>query len=548
VNADTALLRRVAGLPPERYCPPDQKVDQERVASLADLIGEPTRYMQRVAEQLSFIETGGQRWTRTLQIQLPDSPNPEPTWWIVPLGQLKRRRLADFVVSDATKTRLNLLTREQHGNALTDVVTTNYSSTLFDEPEEALATPELQKLAEVLRSRMYRYFSALGAFPDKLSSKHIKPVTRIEEAYEHLLTALGISGLEHERLSRFFSNEFSDASRTTQYLCWVTGAPKEVINLQVIYSVSDPKHQKRTSWYRQYGLAPIDYAFKIPTEHRGPTSYYFTLEPPERTICTYLDWEIDNSFNEGREVDAGFHAAYIHNEYEPEVSTELEPSETTPSGRIRAYLRCRPQYHKQILGATLLNIAIVWLLARGRLSFEGSLQGLIVAAPSVLLAFLVQQQRHYYAHVLRRQRAILWAYLAVSVAFVVLVPVGELDEHTGRGLLHSLAVISAWTLGIVSAGVFVWHAPLGGSYEGIVKRLTKRKLKRKPDKEKWECFAAAVRLYCHFCFGLAVVAMMASFVLLDRYADFSSPSREKDAKAQVTISVSQNRVVETSKR
>ncbi|MGC1177219.1 MAG: hypothetical protein WA843_04065 [Candidatus Saccharimonadales bacterium] len=56
--------------------PPD-KIAAEHIACLAAMLDTPLRYTQRCVEQLSFLPDGGQRWVRTLQIRIPESPSSE---------------------------------------------------------------------------------------------------------------------------------------------------------------------------------------------------------------------------------------------------------------------------------------------------------------------------------------------------------------------------------------------------------------------------------------------------------------------------------------
>jgi hypothetical protein len=211
------------------------------------------------------------------------------------------------------------------------------------------------------------------------------------------------------------------------------------------------------------------------------------------------------------------------------------------------------------LGATALNVALIWLLSKGELpvGFGEPLQALIIAAPSVLVAFLAQQQRHYYSHVLRRQRALLWIYLFISVTFLVSVAFSERDSAHGAVGLSQVATTAAWALAIASAGVFAWHLPLGGACERVVQYLTERKwevleTQRQEDageavtsgtgpmrmwgreirrvwwcwwgvtyETKWECYASASRQYGNFVFLLALAAMISAVFMLESFGDFA---------------------------
>lgn len=577
------VLRRLAGLPPGRppADPTDYAVTPERVALLSELIGEPSRYTQRLVEQLSFVPTGGQRWTRSLQIEIPRIGEPEKAWRIVALGQFSRKRLADIEARDAKGAQLNLLTRNQHGDSLAEVVASKYAAEFTEDQLTKLGESKTSELAATLRARIYDYFTTLSIPQEEWTSGTSEPLALIEKAYKALLEKVEVTGTDYDERVGRLRKEFADAAKTTPYLCWVTAYPGEVINLQVSYSTIDLKYRTklgslldlvkaigrgaipipssnsrtaRSSWHRQYGLAPIDYDFSIPRGRRSPGSYYFTLEPPDNTDCLYLDWEIDNSFNENREVAAAFPAAHLHADHSAEKDPPSPGRHDIVSGKIRAYLRCAPHHHKQILGAALLNIVIMLLLAKGKISggFDKPLQGLVIIAPSALLAFLAQQQRHYYAHVMRRQRAILWTYLAISVAFLVLAAFGGFNSQVQDEVLKTAAAISAWALAISSAGVFGWHLLLGSSYERAVKYFADRKremtnsasegkawhrrqinrvrglwwkghwrFKGKAGKDPWECYADAVRMYGNVIYVLTVSLIVGAALSLLHYGSLA---------------------------
>lgn len=547
----TEAVQRFLGVPPEPL--PDFSITPERVACLARMLGNPTRYDQRFVEQVSFVSTGGQRWQRSLQLQIPAmSPHTMGRdWWIVPLGRFERRRLADIVVQDAHGARLNLLTRQQHGHALTDVITTNY---LLAQPKnvKALMTGAIKPKANAFRSQLFSFFTAHGTTGDALVALR-ELASSIEEEYVAFAETLTLNA---ETQLAFRQNLFPWIE-TTQYLCWVKASPDEILNLQVTYTASDPNHEldigtvpeafkslktglmpvlvsdtkfprlrwsdegrvQRAKWYRQYGLAPIDYEFEASSE---VGSYYFTIEPPPYSSLTYLDWENGCHFHqthspdEAPEVTCAYPAVHVHTD----ENKGLAPAPTGKEGvTIRAYLRCTPYRHKQILGAAALNIAVVWLLAKGKLppGLGEPLQGLIVAAPSVLIAFLTQQGRHYYSRVMRRQRAILWTYLTVSVAFLVSVAFSERDGSLGLG---SFASVIAQVLAVSSGAIIGWHLLLGGSYERAVKLLARWKREKAEkngedtSRSMWRYYGDGARQYSFGIFVLTVALAALSGVSL----------------------------------
>jgi hypothetical protein len=454
---------------------------------------------------------------------LPGIPN-RPSWWVVPLGQFRRRRLADISVRDANGKRLNLLTRDQHGKALADVVTTNY--VLAKLPSGTFpvdAQPVNQR-----HSLLSDFFTA--GLPSGKSPAIVRDFLVLKKEYAGLVERLSLAPTDKADRGPFgltgaFARYLEGWLSLTQYLCWVDASPGEVLNLEVSYTSSDSNHEleigsifdlpgrikqglgmspeahrRRRSWLRQLGITPIDYEFKAPPDP-GPNSYYFLIDPPRFTSVTYVDWEPRFHFHEShsedetQEVDSALPSAHIHSA--PGRNATFRSK--TQTRTIRAYFRCSPYRHKQLLGAAALNIVVVWLLAKGALPIDLAepLQGLIIAAPSIVIAFLTQQQRHYYAQVMRRHRFILWGYLALSVAFLVSVAFGDRD-HT-QGLEPG-----AWALGVAlataSAGIFGLQLPLGGSYERVVRFIAFQKRKRRARSGKgnlamWHCYGDAVTLY-----------------------------------------------------
>jgi hypothetical protein len=464
-------------------------------------------------EQASFVPTGGQHWVRQLQIQIPESAeSPGVTWWIVPLGPFARRRFPDIAVIDASGNRVNFVTRKQHGVALAKIALNKHLADISLQEESDTPKREQESLAEQyddFRKNLLDFYTEMG------DGEHRKETRAgLLEEYRELLKKSDVNKDGQEKRLKGLSDDLRSASETTQYLCWVQAAPGDVISLQVTYTTRDPKHkledgreggtwgmvcalgiglfgylqlrktfEKRKEvfkkrretwnrWYLQFGLTPIPYVFNIPT-HEYTASHYSTLEPPDNTYVAYLDWDLGNSRDSKDEVDSSLDATHIFNE----ESKKLGRRPTT-----HAYLRCAPHHHKQILGVALFNIALVWLLAEERFpNFESPIQGILVAAPSVLIAFLAQQQRHYYAHALRRSRSILWAYLFVEILFLVGVTFSHAPSTVG-----SRATYTAWALAISSVMLLVWQFPLGRWYDRVVNHLTDRKQKMALEKFRLE--------------------------------------------------------------
>lgn len=555
-------------------------ITPKQIGGLAALTDQRFRYVQRCVEQLSFVPTGGQRWVRTLQIEIPlvqDSAS--PSWWVVSLGQFERKRLADLAVTGADGSRLDLLTRRQHGDVLAGAATAKYLLSLSRKQQRKLNKGSARKLNQELRELLFTYFTSLDS--SKAKKGKSKLAATLASKYRAVLDAIEVDEGRRSELVASFLEEFEKEEGTTQYLCWAKARPGEVINLQATYTANDPKHElrldtlgeavqavfrglfrprkgrkTRDDWYRQYGIAPVGYRSGFP-RGAGAGSYYLTLTPPADTVCTLLDWETGSSFNEDREVNSAFTAVHIHND---EPTDPPEGHATKFAGELRAYLRCAPYRHKQILAATALNFMVVLLLARRQLpvGLKGPLQEFILAAPSIVIAFLAQRQSHYHAHVTRRQRAILWIYLAVSVTFLVSI---AFDGQTKDHQLSGWTDFFAWALAISSAGVFGWHLLLGGSYERVVHYLTDRKWevghpaeelswqrkwanrvrkrywerKEITAETKWECFAFAVRQYAVTTWMISLALMAAAGFALHHFGHFplklveASPSTKIEA-------------------
>src|ERR1022692_394005 len=552
--------------PVDQYAP-----SRERTQCLAETLVHPTRYLQRFVDQMAFLPQGGQRWRRTLQVRIPEAAPAGRSWHIVSLGQYERRRFPDLVATDASDARLNLLTRHQHGIALTRVTLAKHVYSLPRANYIQLKAEAGQPAYSDFRTELYNFYTTAGDIIDPEST-----VRQITRGYRRVLRYAGISPNDGESRIKELADDLTQAASATRYLCWIEAEPNEVVSIRILYTVKDPIQElERTSirgsfikiingifarktakrqaiwadWYRQFGIAPLNYAFDIPGRHTA--SYYFAIDPPVASDVTYLDWEVSNSL-EDQEIDSAYFSGHVHNGDESEL-TSLARDVT-----VRAFIRCAPHHHKQILGVTLINCALVYLLAKGLLlgKLANSAQGALLAAPPVLIAYLVQQQRHYYAHTIRRQRAILWIYLAISVGFLLAVAFShkELDHQNPERFTEVIALLLAAS----SVGVFIWYLPLGYSYQNVVASFAQRKLRKLGEKlEKsvmqypspitklmtklrrhlqvasrrrfwqsklsakirrrlqiievpplWECYADAVHKYCTWIFRVAIAAMV----------------------------------------
>lgn len=555
------------------------EITEQQTSCLAEMIRRPMDYNQRFVEQLSFVPTGGLRWERNLQIQLPTGAGSAERWWILPLGPFNRRRFPDINAINAAGEPLNLLTRKAHGSALSKATFAKQIVALPAAAREALGEPDAKERLKGLYEKLSRYFTETTKQPVNISSLSTDPSSASEAVgahprvanarailrdYKQLLDKVGTSKDDLDTNLASLTDVLEQAIDTTHYLCWARGKPGEVINVRVSHTIADPrrtlkrktirsalramwtgffwtKKQKRreeaADWYRRFGLAPINYEFNIPTFCYA-ASYYSTLAPPAKTNLTYLDWgKLGNSYEEKEreysEVNSSSPSVHIYN---------ADPGEAEDADRssLRAYLRCTPHHHKQILGAALLNAVFVWLLAEGRLPGRPGdpLQGVLLAAPSVLIAFLAQQQRHYYEHALRPSRGILWGYLMVGGLFLVAVAFSGQDVSAGGPGLGTRASAAAWLLAISSVAIFVWHFPLGHMYERIVGLLFEREMKKgeaKGSVQSWKCYEAAYERCSRWIWRLVVLSALATLLFLILAWDQHSSAAKKKSNGDSVL-------------
>jgi hypothetical protein len=359
----------------------------------------------------------------------------------------------------------------------------------FTEPmtrlQNATDSPERQTYNELLET-LYERLTTVGDIAN-LDSE----ATRLASIYGCLLGSFASPPYDLPERVEAFRINVKDMLETTPYLCWVEAAPGEIISLRASHTAADSRHRpewrekestaatlsawcrkKFLSWYREFGLAPLMY-FVPGNVFTG--SYYFTLDPPPKTEVVYLDWTTGNSFQDDKkELDAALDSVHFHYPHD----SHPHPSER--ARKIQAYLRCFTHSHKQIAFGAALNIALVILLAKGgSLNVGGSAQAWLLVPPTALTAYIADQQRHYYAYATRRQRAILWIYLGISVTFLVAVSFHLVYGQTGHDHWNKFTIISADALLVSSVAVCTWYMLLGYSFRLVTKFFTKRALKKK---------------------------------------------------------------------
>jgi len=464
------------------------KITVDQINCLADLIEYPTKHTQRCVDELAFRSTSGQQWTRTVQVRLPDEISGGRGWRVVSLGMFKRRRFPDFVVTDASGRRVNLLTRDQHGTVLTHALLNKYLNPLEVDPRDVVSQPPGSPTKQAYDALAYYAYSLLTSAGDAPDPK--KQAGQVAVLFGELLKQLNIDESLAVRQKSLIGREVTELLDVTQYLAWVLGEPGEVVSLQATYTTRDarqalesessmrgenrepyPEPVRRMYWYRAFGLAPLNYAFSVPShDHAG--SYYFTLDPPRNTRVTYLDWESGNSFAESSELDSALESVHL-NQGDISARPAGEASRTR-GGVINAYVRCDVREHKKIAAGALLNLIFVFLIAGGRFTNgSGTAQTWLILTPTILLAYLAQQQRHYYSYATRKQRAVLWTYLAISVTFLVATSFSHAQGQDAGTHWGWFATGAALLLAVSSAAVFAWYAPLGQSFGTVTRRWTR---------------------------------------------------------------------------
>jgi hypothetical protein len=547
------------------------------------MLHEPAYHTQRCVEQLTYLAADGQSWTRTLQLRLPQA-NAEPqrsqsskccwigharsddeAWYPVLLGTFKRSRLPDFEVKDCRSVHLSLLTRHQHGIALTRAALITYIQHVDPDFASDRLSGRAKGIYDRLEGATYDLFTSAG------SNATATPVATMVSEYLNLSGMLRVSTEESEaktiQRKAAFLAWVTPFTSTTQYLCWIRGRPGDVVNLTVSYTTADVRdelavprknlrsalcggrqddaddlssgasegqpasdrqptrkglrREARLAIYRSLGMAPLHNAFRVPGSERG-ASYYFTLQPPDNSIVTYMDWQDGDSFHDDGRLDSSSHAVHFHvsdNQVEAIPEADVRDKDEEPK-TVRAYVRSSPRAHKQIAAGALLNLVFIYLAARGRVHTTSGAQWLLLT-PAALLAYIADQQRHYYAMATRGQRTVLWAYLIITIGALVTVLFGapESSEHWGW-----LAKGFAWMLVISSVLLFMFMAPFGDLYERAMKaqaevrenRVLAKRLAAERDfaLARWRCYEWVNRRYADRVVALGLVITVAVVVVL----------------------------------
>jgi len=441
------------------------------------------------------LSNGGQTWTRSLQIRIPRAA-PNTPFQIVSLGVYARRRFPDIEVRDASGTRVDLLTRDQHGQAITQFVLAKHLTDYTWQMQLLKYKLDTLDIYQKLYDKVYTLVTSVGDITDDALDAYAYEMGR---TYGALLDGFGVAGTEAFARIALFAAHIRHLGRTTQYLCWVQAQPGEVVPLTAQHTTADarrkplylgftnaittfwygliePRSRRRkiiAKWYCEFGLAPISYEFPAPGENQIG-SYYFTLDAPANTDIVYVDFEHINSFQDrGDQLECSLDSIHIHN------TEDTESAYSSRARLIRAYLRCSSHDHKQIAAGALLNGLFVALVAHTgfRAVTSNSAQVWLLATPTILTAYLVEQQRHYYAYATRRQRGILWVYLSISVAFLVVVSFHLAHKNVESSHWDWFSTVVGILLATSSVALFTLYALLGYSFRYVTTVLTRRKLR-----------------------------------------------------------------------
>lgn len=524
-------------------------ITEERVAALAAILEHSQRYVQRVVEEMEFLPSGGHRWTRTLQVELPSAAVATKDWHVVSLGSFARRRFPDISVTDASGRRLDLVTRREHGEVLTRAILTGLLRNHRSHISSALA--ENISALGVLTSSVYRIVTDLRR---DAATTVADEVESAEKAFCQL-TGLEPSSKQVYAVRR----ALTEASEVTRYLCWVRARPEEVVNLRVTYTSSDAwgsasgedgffrwlKDQCETyqsayrsvrhvqGWlevrqplmpkllslkpeipavermrlYRLLGLAPINYEFPVPG-HGDAGSYYFTLQPPPKTSVMRVIGAGTGASSE-TEIDCAQTSVHSHN---GSTVPAVVWGESSPERRdtIYSYLKPTLHEHKTIVGGALINLLFVFFVARGRFVTGMGLttQAWLLLTPTIVTGFTAQRQRHYYALVTHLQRGMLWGYLVVSVLFLITVAFSTAYRDGEWG---SKALIVFVVFAVASAGTAAFYFPQGHRYRRTLASKMKRERAETLEEEQ-ATYGQLVQRYCDGTMKLTFSAILAVLV------------------------------------
>jgi hypothetical protein len=306
-----------------------------------------SHYVSRIVDHISFPTAGQQMCRREIHLTLPKAPgvaaDEQKGPLIVSLGQFRRRRLADFTVTDGHGKRLNLLSRRQHGYVIALVLLR-----LSFNKDEWLRLGRDKSLHRQLDD-LRRY---LAHIVTSIVPNDAYTTWNASEQLRHLLNALGAEESRCGVEATSFQLRCDEALReTTDYLCWVDATPGDMIQLHATYTQPEspqptherpvpdassvpPRHLKefaqgshsvwrnlRHSLYRRAKMMPVRYVFPTPA-FMACRSYYFLLTPATGTEILLLDWDLGHRYSPDQasahltsttEVETAGWAYHFHN-------------------------------------------------------------------------------------------------------------------------------------------------------------------------------------------------------------------------------------------
>ncbi|MFZ1154805.1 MAG: hypothetical protein WAN93_07875 [Solirubrobacteraceae bacterium] len=473
---------------------------EQQLRAFVHMQEHPDLYMSRITEHLDFLPGSGQQWKREVQVQLPildsESDNDSYRDFIVSLGRFQRRRFPDFKVTAADGSRCRLASRDQHGQCIASCI---LQPLLFSEWNKVAESEYATDVLSKLRTYLSRMTTTIA-----INDQYTPTGARI--LFDALLVAID-TDLEHMvDVSSTFYASCEAALGETQYLCWVSAKPGDVVHLSATYTQADSPQFKdesdgitdskrrlwlrnfRTKQYARYNLFPMRYTLSTPA-YRDCRSYYFTITPPPETKTVLLDWgkgrrvhvasrDTDWSrggvwkrrtpvslFDEVAEVDCASFSYHFHNrrvnqdassrEKRKQVKLLERRKQSVASGvKLHAFIRAEPIDNGKFAAIGLLGLTLAVLAERGALlanASGSSASQWLLLTPAVMLVYVGQQQRHHYARFTRPFRLAVWFYLALAMLFAASIafsitsipPVyGSADEVLPRTISAAFAIAS----------------------------------------------------------------------------------------------------------
>lgn len=540
-------------------------VEGWQIAALGEMLRYPTIYVQRLVEQLTFPDPGGQRWHRHLQLRLPTwqsiseetGKRPTPGRFIVPLGIFKRTRLPDLTVSDGRGYQCNLLTRMQHGSVMLQLALRQFLNVeqqrLFG---ETAPDSDLGRLGAKASRKLFELYTTVPGEPSVVSAE------AAGDTLAELLDALDVESSLSQHAREQYQDDFAALGRVTHYLCWANGDFGAPITLNTQYSMSAARflslsealekedatnadgserglrpratrrykrfrrwfRRARADLYARSGLGPANYELLArTTDHAG--SYYFTIDPPPDTELTYLSWGSGNSFE--RSNDAWSCALPSIHEYHsrtlapaegdvspspPGLADEAREEEARNRWTIFAFMRPLPPNQAQLFLGAATNLILAYLAESGRLSSDLSSAAtpLFLLTPAVLIAYIAHQRSHHYAAITGRLRGALWIYVGLNLMFLLSVAFDVFDESE---VLDDSLIVTL--MAGASAALLVVAGMIGDGYRKAIEGMFHRRRKqidagRQAPEPKLKTFARASRR----CGDRILIAALVAFILV----------------------------------